>query len=144
MEQKEKIIRWIEQHESKAFICRQLKCKPETLDSYLQRFGVTYKGNAGLKGKKTDNKRLSALDYATRKHCSSHRLKLKLIEDGLKQYECEICKTTEWMGEKIPLELDHIDGNHFNNSLDNLRVVCPNCHAQQVTNSGKNVKYFKR
>jgi predicted hotdog family 3-hydroxylacyl-ACP dehydratase len=39
----------------------------------------------------------------------------------------------------IPLELHHIDGNHHNNSLSNLQILCPNCHAQQSNNSGKAV-----
>ena len=48
------------------------------------------------------------------------------------------------MGKPIPLELDHIDGNHYNNELINVRIVCPNCHAQTETNSGKNVGKNKK
>ena len=144
IDRKQEILKWIEDNQPKAFICKELKCKPETLESYLKKFGVVYKGNMGLKGKKTDNKRLSALEYAEKNYCRSHVLKLKLIEDGLKEYKCEICGTVHWMGKKVPLELDHIDGNHYNNNLMNLRIVCPNCHAQQETNSGKNVKHRKK
>jgi hypothetical protein len=140
IDRKQEVVEWIEDNQSKAFICRELKCKPETLESYLKKFGVTYKGNMGLKGKKTDTKRLSAIDYSKRHYCGSHRLKIKLIEDGLKTHKCEICETEKWMGKKVPIELDHIDGNHYNNDLKNLRIVCPNCHAQQDTNSGKNVR----
>lgn len=143
VERKDEILRWVEDHQSKAFICKELKCKPETLESYLKKFGVAYKGNKGLRGKKTDPKRLGAIDYATKIYCKSHTLKLKLIEDGLKDEKCEICQLTSWLGKKIPLELDHIDGNHFNNEIKNLRILCPNCHAQQDTNSGKNVKRKK-
>jgi len=42
------------------------------------------------------------------------------------------------MDQPIPLELDHIDGNHQNNALDNLRLLCPNCHSLTPTFRGKN------
>ena len=144
LNRKEEILDWIKNNESKAFICSQLQCKPETLESYLKKFGVVYKGNMGLKGKKTDNKRLHILELLEKPWISSHRLKKRLIEDNIKEHKCEICGITEWMNQKVPLELDHIDGNHYNNQLCNLRVVCPNCHAQQDTNSGKNVKHRKK
>lgn len=143
LERKEEILNWITENCSKAFICKELKCKPETLESYLQKFGVEYKGNKGLKGKKTDTKYVPALQYINNNFVSAHKLKLKLIRDGVKEHKCEICGITEWMNKKVPIELDHIDGNHYNNELSNLRIVCPNCHAQQDTNSGKNVKHRK-
>lgn len=74
------------------------------------------------------------------KPITSHKLKLKLIRDGLKEHKCEICGITEWNGIKAPIELDHIDGNHMNNLLENLRIICPNCHALTPTNSGKKNK----
>ena len=43
------------------------------------------------------------------------------------------------MGEKIPLELHHKDGDHFINDFDNLQILCPNCHALQNGNSGANI-----
>lgn len=46
---------------------------------------------------------------------------------------CEVCLNSEWMGRSIPLEIDHIDGNNANNDRSNLRVLCPNCHAQTDT-----------
>ncbi len=42
------------------------------------------------------------------------------------------------MGKPIPLQIDHIDGNSDNNTEDNFRLLCPNCHAQTPTYSGKN------
>ena len=51
---------------------------------------------------------------------------------------CMICKNTEWMGQEIPLELDHIDGNAGNCTPENLRNLCPNCHAQTPTHKARN------
>jgi hypothetical protein len=53
-------------------------------------------------------------------------------------HECSICHNTEWQGKTIPIELDHIDGNSENNCITNLRLVCPNCHAQTSTYKNKN------
>ena len=60
---------------------------------------------------------------------TSDTLKKRLIQENFKQSQCEKCGLSCWMGEKIPLELDHIDSNHFNNSLENLKILCPTCHA---------------
>jgi protein-arginine kinase activator protein McsA len=54
-------------------------------------------------------------------------------------HSCEVCQLVEWMGRQIPIELDHIDGNPQNNSKENLRLICPNCHAQTPTYKGANV-----
>ena len=51
---------------------------------------------------------------------------------------CVICRGTEWMGRPTPLVMDHIDGNPENWSVDNVRLICPNCDAQTPTFSGKN------
>lgn len=63
----------------------------------------------------------------------SDYLKKRLISEGIKKPSCEACNRTEWMGKKIPLELDHINGCHEDNRPENLRILCPNCHAQTPT-----------
>ena len=68
----------------------------------------------------------------------SYRLKEKLIRDGLKNDSCDICGCSIWQGVKLPLELHHINGNHYDNSLENLQILCPNCHSIQEGNSGAN------
>ena len=47
----------------------------------------------------------------------------------LRGQKCECCGLTEWMGQPINLEIHHIDGNHMNNDLTNLQLLCPNCHS---------------
>ena len=70
----------------------------------------------------------------------SHKLKNRLIKEGLKEHKCECCGIIEWNGKPAPIELDHINGNHHDNRLENLRILCPNCHAQTDTYRGKNKK----
>ena len=73
----------------------------------------------------------------------SYSLKLRLIRDGYFNYECSQCRGTKWQGQPIPLELDHIDGDNVNNTIENLRLLCPNCHALTPTYRGKNQKRAK-
>ena len=53
-------------------------------------------------------------------------------------HKCQICGNTEWMGQPIPLIVDHIDGNSENSSVDNFRLICGNCNMQTNTFAGKN------
>jgi 5-methylcytosine-specific restriction endonuclease McrA len=69
----------------------------------------------------------------------SAKLKRRLIQAGLKDARCEVCGGRRWMGELMPLELDHINGRRDDNRLENLRLLCPNCHAQTATYRGRNI-----
>jgi Zn finger protein HypA/HybF involved in hydrogenase expression len=100
-----------------------------------------FTGQGHMKGRK-NNFLTKPLSEILVKNCeySSNKLRKRLIEEGLKEYGCECCKLTEWLGEPIPLELDHIDGDHYNNLIENLKILCPNCHAKTPTYRGKNKK----
>jgi 5-methylcytosine-specific restriction endonuclease McrA len=143
LEKKEEILKMIKNNESKSFICRVLKCKFSTLESYLKKMNIVYSGNMGLKGKKISTKRKNTFEYIKNKYVGTSKLRKKLIEDGIKQNECEICGISDWLGNKITLELHHIDGNRFNNELNNLQILCPNCHSQTENHSGKANKKVK-
>ena len=58
---------------------------------------------------------------------------------ALRGHKCEQCHLTQWNNQPIPLEIHHIDGNHLNNNLDNLQLLCPNCHALTDNYCGKNI-----
>ena len=70
----------------------------------------------------------------------SNKLRRKLLREGLKEAKCECCGNDQWNGVPIPLEVHHKDGNKTNNELDNLQILCPNCHALTPTYRGKNIK----
>lgn len=71
----------------------------------------------------------------------SYKLKVRLFREGLKKPECELCGWCETsLDGRIPVELDHINGKNDDNRLENLRILCPNCHSLQPTHRGKNKK----
>jgi hypothetical protein len=66
------------------------------------------------------------------------RLKRAMRELGVEE-RCALCGVEAvWLGEPLPLEVDHIDGNWRNNRLENLRMLCPNCHSATDTYRGRN------
>jgi hypothetical protein len=74
----------------------------------------------------------------------SYKLKNRLFAEGFKVPKCELCgwnKKTE--DGRMPLELDHINGKHTDNRIENLRILCPNCHSLQPTHRGRNRKRKK-
>lgn len=134
------IRKWISEEEPLAEIARRLNCKIDTLYHYLQMWNIEYHGQQSKKGRNTGLFYYPATEYlGTGKFITSDHLKKKLLRDGIKEHKCECCGQTTWLNKPIPLELHHIDGDHSNNVLENLQLLCPNCHAMQDNNSGKNV-----
>lgn len=130
-----------------AELARRLGLKPEgsnpkTLRKKLDEFKVDYshftgKGwNQGLKFKPKKAKDLDSI-LVKDSNYQSYKLLKRLISEGRKEHKCEKCGNTEWNGQSISLELHHIDGDHHNNTIDNLQVLCPNCHAQTDNFRGK-------
>jgi hypothetical protein len=70
-------------------------------------------------------------DYFNGAEISSNVLKKRIVREGFREWKCERCENSEWLGEKIPLELHHKDHNPKNNQLVNLKLVCPNCHYKE-------------
>ena len=71
-------------------------------------------------------------------YTNTSRIRTKLIASGLKEACCESCGLSEWNGQGISLELNHINGDRFDHRIENLQLLCPNCHAQTHTYRGKN------
>lgn len=71
----------------------------------------------------------------------SFKLKKRLFKEGIKKPKCEICSWAKVSEDgRLPLELDHINGDRHDNRLENLRILCPNCHSLQPTHRGRNMQ----
>jgi DNA-binding transcriptional ArsR family regulator len=66
-------------------------------------------------------------------------LKQRLFGAGLKEARCELCGINDWLGRPLSLALHHVNGDGLDNRLENLQLLCPNCHSQTPNFSGRNV-----
>jgi hypothetical protein len=125
-------------------ISRKLNVKYETLKAHLKKLGIEYKTNPNRKGIAHHEKRKTAYEYLKKdSHIKAPVLKRKLIEDGIKEYRCERCGITEWQGCPVPLELHHINEDHYDNRLENLIILCSNCHALAHNYCQKVIKFLE-
>lgn len=102
-----------------------------------------FTGKAWSRGMRYHNSARASLDdlLVRGSYVQSFKLKVRLYEASLKKPCCEMCGWAQLsIDGRIPVELDHINGDHYDNRIENLRVLCPNCHSLQLTHRGKNKK----
>jgi hypothetical protein len=76
---------------------------------------------------------------------SSAPIKKYLIQNNIVENKCSVCNIPpEWNNKPLTLQLDHINGDHFDNRVENLRLICPNCHTQTDTYTGRNLREYKK
>lgn len=112
---------------------------------YLEIDVSHFLGRGSSVGERIESRK-SPFDYLTiwdnSKCVSVDNIKKRIFRDKIKEKRCEKCGLFTWNEKEIPLELHHIDGNRWNNNLDNLKILCPNCHSQTKNNSGNSKKQF--
>jgi 5-methylcytosine-specific restriction endonuclease McrA len=81
---------------------------------------------------------------ANAKYRSNHYLKKMIKDFELLPWKCSCCSIENWQNKDITLELDHIDGSSHNCKLENLRLLCPNCHSQTDTFRGRGINTGKK
>lgn len=137
---KEKFVSVCENSISMAKAAVDLGLHFNTFKKKAIEFGC-YRPNPGLKGgKRSVNPKIDLNEILQGKHpqFQTYKLKLRLLRENLLENKCSICGITDWEKKPINLELDHIDGNRTNHVLNNLRLLCPNCHSQTDTYRSKN------
>ncbi|TAL50743.1 HNH endonuclease [Patescibacteria group bacterium] len=100
-----------------------------------------FKGRAWSRGLRHPNRYVQSLDDVLVKGSlyQSFKLKKRLFRVGLKKVRCEECGWAKKSEDgRIPLELDHVNGDKHDNRLVNLRILCPNCHSLKPTHRGRN------
>ena len=149
---KEQLIQAVKNNLFIAGVCRELNLRPvggnyKTIHYYIKEYNLdtshfTGQGwNVGTRYKNIRTKRPIEDILSGKVECrSSFHLKIRLLKEGIKEHKCEKCGNSKWLGQEIPLELHHINGDNLDNRLENLQLLCPNCHALTDNYRGHNTQ----
>jgi hypothetical protein len=116
------------------------------LDNFISKHNIDtshWTGQGHLKNKKNPwNKSKNKTEdlLVTGSTFQTFKLKQRLLNEGLIQNKCFECGIISWNGKEISLHLDHINGKSNDHRIENLRMLCPNCHSQTDTYCAKNKK----
>lgn len=136
-----------QQSKSYADVCRALSLRPQgsnyrTIKKKAKKFNlpdIKYDFKSQEHKNKFIRKEIPLEQILTENsNYGSNELKKRLLKNNILQNICSNCGLQNvWAGKSLTLQLDHINGNSKDNRLDNLRLLCPNCHSQTSTFSGK-------
>ena len=102
---------------------------------------IEYSGNQSGKGKTKNKTKMNLAEYLENSEdIQTNKIRKKILEEGIKPHKCDCCGLETWLGNPIPLELHHKDGDRTHNELSNFELLCPNCHAFTDSYRGKNSK----
>jgi hypothetical protein len=123
----------------------------KTFHKHVRRLGLDtshFLGSGHLAGQSrptlATRRPLASILVRNSEYENTKSLSRRLLREGVLERRCYACGLTEWLGQPIPLELDHINGDRRDNRLENLRFLCPNCHALTPTFRGRNATAARR
>ena len=99
-----------------------------------------FKNQGWSKGVKIGPKKNIECYLCENSKITTHKLKNRLLKEKIFEHKCMNCGLIIWMDNLIPLELHHVDGNSKNNKIENLQLLCPNCHSLTDNYRGKKIK----
>lgn len=116
-----------------------------TLKRIIKEHNIDYSHFTGRAKEYKNGKKVDIYKYLSNEiSTKASDLKKRLYSLGLKENKCEICGISEWNGKPISCQLHHIDGNNKNNNIDNLQILCPNCHSQTENFRNKIVERYNK
>jgi hypothetical protein len=135
-------IKICQESKSMAEAASKLDLHFNTFKKYAIKFGCYVTNQSGKGTNKIVPPKVDLQEILEGKHpyFQTFKLKNRLLKEKIIENKCFICDIEEWNGKKLNMELDHIDGNRTNHKLENLRMLCPNCHSQTETYRAKNIK----
>lgn len=133
-------------NKSRASTLKELGLKPETganiawFNYHQEKLNINtshWLGQGWRKDREFPNERgsipLTNILVENSTYTSNDRLKKRLVNEGILEYKCAECSIVEWNGKQLSLHLEHKNGNHTDNRLENICFLCPNCHSQTAT-----------
>lgn len=138
---REKVVNAAKNSNSASAAAALLGVKYTTYKKYATEYGCFTTNQSG-KGQSKNREGIPLQEILEGKHpqYQSNKLRKRLISEGILEHKCNNCGLLTWLDKPIPLELEHKDGNSSNHKLNNLELLCPNCHSFTSTYRGKNTR----
>jgi hypothetical protein len=138
------LINAVQSESSIAGVLRKLNLRPvggnyQSIKNHIKRLNLNtghWTGQGWRKGSTNAVRKARPLDevlVANSPTTATWHLRNRLINAGLLEARCSQCFIVDWQGQPLSLHLDHTNGDRTDNRIDNLRLLCPNCHSQTPT-----------